>query len=669
MATTPTTNPIPSTAPQDLLFNAEKLDQFVNSTAATYTDRFGVVRSTLAGLACSDLNTSLAVSPKDFGATGDGSADDKAALLLAFATGRVVDGGGASFGVSGTMTPAAFGGLINATLVQLAPATSECKTLNVVNFDGFVIDELTINRGGSAGYTVGTIGSTATWAGLRIENCDHFTIGRIRVTNGGRGTGVALIGCTNFEPGRVTVDEHYWQEVNPGSPVITDDVLQPWWINNCSNFSQFGWIAKNCTTGAAGSPTTGVAASQVRNYSRNAYSGCTKATVIGNLVENVAQAFDFTGSGGNSDMIVAFNVARHAGVSGFKWANSANNLQVFGNYADTPDQYGFLVSGMTEVSNPVVQHIQGMGNRVRNCGGLAGKYRGSTAGFSVEAQLAIDISYPRSVVWDSCWVIDDRRLTTTAAVLTGATSATLTTAFTLASGAYEVVFSNGNVRTVTFTNGATTMTWSGGLSSDCTVTIDAPTTNIGFRNNVAARAPADSGYLLPNTVRCSGDCRVIVPGLAGASHYFGIHSSYAVLSGNVVNTDTVATSTWGTTAPGGLIFDGTEHQDPSAIHSTSVAPDSVYIKEGGLYAIDCQTAFAANATGSRSIRVEINSGNVEILATVSAHPTLKTWVRGHALRLLYPGDVVRVTPWQDSGGNLAINRGDSSLSIVRIGAV
>lgn len=68
MATTPTTNPIPSSAPQDLLFNAEKLDEFVNSTATTYTDRFGVVRSTLAGLAgrtidlaCSDLTTPLTV--------------------------------------------------------------------------------------------------------------------------------------------------------------------------------------------------------------------------------------------------------------------------------------------------------------------------------------------------------------------------------------------------------------------------------------------------------------------------------------------------------------------------------------------------------------------------------------------------------------------------------
>jgi len=47
--TTPTTNPVPSTSPLDLLFNTERLDLAVNSGANTYPDRFGVDRLTLAG--------------------------------------------------------------------------------------------------------------------------------------------------------------------------------------------------------------------------------------------------------------------------------------------------------------------------------------------------------------------------------------------------------------------------------------------------------------------------------------------------------------------------------------------------------------------------------------------------------------------------------------------
>lgn len=47
--TTPTTAAVPSKAPEDLLYNAEKLDEALNSAALTYLDRFGISRKTLAG--------------------------------------------------------------------------------------------------------------------------------------------------------------------------------------------------------------------------------------------------------------------------------------------------------------------------------------------------------------------------------------------------------------------------------------------------------------------------------------------------------------------------------------------------------------------------------------------------------------------------------------------
>lgn len=46
----PTTNPVPSQDPSDLLFNAGKLDEVVNGGENTFTDRSGMVRRTLAGL-------------------------------------------------------------------------------------------------------------------------------------------------------------------------------------------------------------------------------------------------------------------------------------------------------------------------------------------------------------------------------------------------------------------------------------------------------------------------------------------------------------------------------------------------------------------------------------------------------------------------------------------
>ncbi|MDE2100464.1 MAG: hypothetical protein KGL39_24645 [Patescibacteria group bacterium] len=57
----------------------------------------------------------------------------------------------------------------------------------------------------------------------------------------------------------------------------------------------------------------------------------------------------------------------------------------------------------------------------------------------------------------------------TSAPLSGATSATLASAWNWQSAPYSVKFSNGDVRTVTLTNGSTTADWSssGGLSSNC----------------------------------------------------------------------------------------------------------------------------------------------------------------------------------------------------------
>ena len=54
----PTTNPVPSYDPTDLLFNAAKLDEVVNSASSTYADRLGTTRRTLAGLEAEFPNAS-----------------------------------------------------------------------------------------------------------------------------------------------------------------------------------------------------------------------------------------------------------------------------------------------------------------------------------------------------------------------------------------------------------------------------------------------------------------------------------------------------------------------------------------------------------------------------------------------------------------------------------
>ncbi|MFV8984058.1 hypothetical protein [Serratia fonticola] len=48
--TTPSQVPVPSEKPQDLLFNAGKIDEFVNSVINQYIDRFGAAHLTIAGI-------------------------------------------------------------------------------------------------------------------------------------------------------------------------------------------------------------------------------------------------------------------------------------------------------------------------------------------------------------------------------------------------------------------------------------------------------------------------------------------------------------------------------------------------------------------------------------------------------------------------------------------
>lgn len=56
MATTPTSNQVPSESPRDLKFNAGKIDEFVTSLAQQYIDRFGRAHYTIEGLKQMVLN-------------------------------------------------------------------------------------------------------------------------------------------------------------------------------------------------------------------------------------------------------------------------------------------------------------------------------------------------------------------------------------------------------------------------------------------------------------------------------------------------------------------------------------------------------------------------------------------------------------------------------------
>lgn len=92
-------------------------------------------------------------------------------------------------------------------------------------------------------------------------------------------------------------------------------------------------------------------------------------------------------------------------------------------------------------------------------GTTIGFYDANTLGTVAQLWMALEASHTTELDF-------------TGTVVSGATSATLAVIWIWQSGAYTVKFSNGNIKQVTFTNGATTATWTGGLTSNSTKTFN-----------------------------------------------------------------------------------------------------------------------------------------------------------------------------------------------------
>ena len=352
------------------------------------------------------------VDPVSLGAAGTGTANDSVYILEALNSGKIVDLGGRSFGVMGTIEPTGslFRGIRNGELIQLAPTTSECKTLNIVGASNFFIENFKINRGGSAGYTVGTLGANADWAGLRLLSCSKFTIKNSFAYNGGRGTGIAIFSCTDWDWIGGGAYEMYWQEVNPSVPVIVDDVAQGFWINNCQRFGLTNVWVYNVTSGAPGNPATGVATAQISRYTRNAFGGNSEFEVLGCRAINCDQGFDFTGSTGNFQFNVTACTASELGSVGFKCANSSYSANFTNCIAEAAGDRGFLVQGKSELSNPDPRDIVFNSCLAINTG--SNLIWPTTAGFAVESG-AVAVTFPRAVKFVNCKVIDTQGTPTT----------------------------------------------------------------------------------------------------------------------------------------------------------------------------------------------------------------------------------------------------------------
>jgi len=322
---------------------------------------------------------------------GTASLDCRAAIVAATATGKVVDGCGLTYGVTGNLEPhASFVGMINMTLKQLTPTGSNRRTLLISGRTGFYLHRVYVNRNGNL--SGGVLGDDA---GIWITGCSKFAVGEIGSTGGGAGNGVTFQSCFDFYDMAVTVHDERYTTVS----VPADDVVNGIWYNNCYNFISYNPYVYDC----------GCLVSAVVSKRRSrgiAFSGCYNFEQHSPRCVNVDQGHDITGTVGNHDFSIIGGIITGCYSYSYKSANSTRR-GTYENCKGDGAAINFITSGPTEVSNPLPRDIT-----YKRCISIDADKNGgsatgiSAAGFRIQSVGAIDATYPRGVIYDNCQAID-----------------------------------------------------------------------------------------------------------------------------------------------------------------------------------------------------------------------------------------------------------------------
>lgn len=355
------------------------------------------------------------VSPLDFGAVGDGSTNDLAAVKLALESGRPVDGNGRTYGISGSCIPTSIVGLQNANFIQLAPTTASVATINIIDKSDFFIDNVKINMG-----SVENTGASddSSKSGLRIvssnENTvfnENFRITRVTVTGNGNGSRIQIRSGKRF-----TVDNCLVTDcIAAFSPDPTDDIMNGIDIGACANYTLSNTNVYNLQTRLTSGPFIGLTRRFTRGILITESRDC---TIVGCNVTNVDQCFDFSGGiagvtyQGNRRWTLSGCTANGGLTYGFKFANVAHNGLVTGCIANNSGFCGFVVSPASNYSidpSYQTQNIDFVGCKVVN---VTGEFNGNAQGFRLMAGGTVT-DYPRGIRFISCSVQDTQTPITT----------------------------------------------------------------------------------------------------------------------------------------------------------------------------------------------------------------------------------------------------------------
>jgi hypothetical protein len=339
------------------------------------------------------------VTPADFGAVGDGTTNDRAALLFAMQSGKPVDGLGLTYAVADEVKPTSFRGLRNATLKWTNTGTmAQQKALlfieNLSNWfvDGCTFDLGTVENTGSADDST-RAGFKTTTTSPNVTFNDNIRVANCRVFGNGNGTGIYVRSCR-------------WGAVE--NNVVQNRIVafSPDPTNDCQNGIDVSQsIGMTISGNRINNLQTRLLSVLEKRYNRGILFFETRdSTVQGNYLSDLDQGYDFSGAwdavtntNGNVNLTVTGNVAEDVTTWGIKFANVARDIACTGNVVRRFGLGGIVVSpSSVTLSDPTknTQRILISGNHI--CDPTNAFVSSNRTGIWIATQPTYT-SYPRGI--------------------------------------------------------------------------------------------------------------------------------------------------------------------------------------------------------------------------------------------------------------------------------
>ena len=343
------------------------------------------------------------VSPLDFGAIGNGVADDRVALMAALDSGKVVDGGGYTYAVNGSVKPTSITGLINCRIKQIGDTSNnDVRTIDLQGHSSYIIQDVSIDMGDNEVTAFNDSGNSGIWCGGIKDGAyaENFSLSKVYVTGNGGGSGIQI----RYSK-RVTVVDCTVRDRIADGP-ITNDSQNGFCFTDNANFEVLGCSVYNLKSRLNGSLenkwTRGFLFASCRDFT---VSSC-------NSVEN-DQGFDLSGGPdplGNQQFTISGCNAALNGTFGFKFANCTKDGLVTGCIATNFGNTGFVCSANSSLpENSRTQNLTFVGCKAINS--LNNGWSGYTsAGFYADNDGS---GYPKNIKWQDCAVIDNQSSPTT----------------------------------------------------------------------------------------------------------------------------------------------------------------------------------------------------------------------------------------------------------------